>query len=48
MLRKVCDHGEWKDVPKMKAVPRKKLMKEVAMIDGLIHNVVREGMGGGV
>ena len=28
----------------MKAVPRKKLMKEVAMIDGLMHNVVREGM----
>ncbi len=35
--------GEWKDVPNMKAVSRKKLM-EVAMIAGLMHNVAREGM----
>ncbi len=45
MLRRVRDDGEWKEVPNMRAVPRKKLMKEVELIDGLLHNVVQEGMG---
>ena len=45
ILRRVRDDGEWKDVPNMRTVPRKKLMKEVELIDGLMHNVVQEGMG---
>ena len=44
MMRKVRDDGEWKEIPNMKAVPRKKLMKEQELVNGLMHNVVREGM----
>ena len=32
ILRRVRDDGEWKDVPNMRTVPRKKLMKEVELI----------------
>jgi len=40
----VRDDGLWKEVLNMKAVPRKKLMRKVGLIDGLMHNVVKEDM----
>ena len=45
LLRKVRDDGEWKEVPNMRAVDRKKLMKEVELVDGVMHNLLSQGMG---
>ena len=45
LLRKVRDDGEWKEVPNMRAVDRKKLMKEVDLVDGVMHNLLWQGMG---
>ena len=45
MLRKVRDDGEWKEVPNLRAVDRKKLMKEVDLVDGVMHNLLWQGMG---
>ena len=44
LMRKVRDDGEWKEIPNMKSVPRKKLMKEQEVVNGLMHNLVSEGM----
>ena len=44
LLRKVMVDGKWEKAPNMRAVPRKKLMREVEMVDGLMHNVLRVGM----
>ena len=45
LIREVFGNGEWKEVPTMKAVPRKKLLKETELVDGLMHNIVEDGMG---
>ena len=45
LLRKIRDDGEWKEVPNMRAVDRKKLMKEVTLVDGVMHNLLWQGMG---
>ena len=45
LIREVYGDGEWKEVPTMKAVPRKKLLKETELVDGLMHNIVEDGMG---
>ena len=45
LLRKVRDDGEWKEVPNMRAVDRKKLMKEVELVEGVMHNLLSQGMG---
>ena len=44
MLRQVRDNGEWKEVPNLRAVDRRKVMKEVALVDGVMHNMISEGM----
>ena len=35
---------KWEDVPNMRAMDRKKVMREVGLVDGVMHNVVRKGM----
>ena len=45
LLRRIRDDGEWKEVPNMRAVDRRKLMKEVDLVDGVMHNLLRQGMG---
>ena len=45
LLRKIRDDGEWKEVPNMRAVDRRKLMKEVELVDGVVHNLLWQGMG---
>ena len=44
LLRKVRDDGEWKEVPNLRAVDRKRLMKEVDLVDGVMHNLLWQGM----
>ena len=44
LLRKVRDDGEWKEVPNLRAVDRKRLMKEVDLVDGVMHNLLWRGM----
>ena len=43
LLRKIRDDGEWKEVPNMRAVDRRKLMKEVDLVDGVMHNLSDKG-----
>ena len=45
LLRKIRDDGEWEELPNIKAVDRRKLMKEVDLVDGELHNLLRQGMG---
>ena len=45
LLRKVRDDEEWKEVPNMRAVERKKLSKEVELLEGVMHNLLWQGMG---
>jgi len=44
LLRKVQGEQTWKEVPNLRTVERKKVLKEVAMVDGVMHNVVWKGM----
>jgi len=44
LLRKVKNDEEWKEVPNMRAVERKKLMKEVELLEGVMHNLLWQGM----
>lgn len=44
MMRKVRDDGKWKEVPNLRAVERKKVMAEVELVDGVMHNLLRQGM----
>ena len=44
LLRKVRDDGEWKEVPNLRAIDRKSLMKEVDLVDGVMHNLLWQGM----
>ena len=44
MLRKVRDDGKWEEVPNLRAVERKKVKAEVELVDGVMHNLLRQGM----
>ena len=39
MLRKVRDDGKWMEVPNLRAVERKRIMAEVDLVDGVMHNL---------
>ena len=43
-MREVFVCEEVVEVPNLKAQERRKVMAEVKMVDGLLHNLVREGM----
>ena len=43
-LREVQGSGSWEKVPSLRAVERKKVMKEVELVDGVLHNLIRRGM----
>ena len=45
MLRKVRDNGSWAEVPNLRAVEWRRLMVEVDLVDGVMHNLVEQGMG---
>ena len=45
MLRKVRDDGKWEEVPNLRAVERKKVMAEVELVDGVMHNLLRQRLG---
>ena len=45
LIREVFGNGEWKEVPTMKANPRKKLLKETELVDGLMQSIVEDRMG---
>ena len=44
MLRKVRDDGKCKEVPNLRAVERKRLMVEVDLVEGVMHNLLVQGM----
>ena len=44
LLRKVCDSGEGKEIPNLRAYDRRKVMREVNLVDGVMHNVISENM----
>ena len=44
LLRDVQMKTTWDDVPSLRAVDRKRVRKEVEMVDGLMHNLVWDGM----
>ena len=44
LLRKMRDGGEWKEVPNLRAVDRRKVMKEVQLVNGVMHNLLSHGM----
>ena len=44
LLRKVCNDGKWKQVPNLRAYDRRKVMKEVHLVDGVMHNLIRQDM----
>ena len=44
LLRKVKDNGRWEEVPNLRAVERKRLMVEVDLVEGVMHNLVERGM----
>ena len=44
LLRKVRDNGEWKEVPNLRAYDRRKVMREVNLVDGVMHNLISENM----
>ena len=44
MLRKVRDNGKWDEVPNLRAVERKRLMVEVDLVEGVMHNLLVQGM----
>lgn len=44
MLRKVQKDDKWEDVPNLRAMDRRKVKKEVELVEGVMHNVVRKGM----
>ena len=44
LLRMVRDDGEWKEVPNLRATDRRKVMKEVELVDGLMHNLISDEM----
>ena len=43
-LREVVGNGETVEVPSLKSVDRRKVMVEVELVEGLMHNLVSEGM----
>ena len=45
LLRKVQGETSWGMVPNLRAAERKKVMKEVGLVEGLMHNLVWKGMG---
>lgn len=44
LLRKVQGDGKWEDVPNLRAMDRRKVTKEVGLVEGVMHNVVWKGM----
>ena len=44
MLRKVRDNGKCEEVPNLRAVERKRLMAEVDLVEGVMHNLLVQGM----
>ena len=44
LLRKIRDNGEWKEVPNLRAYDRRKVMREVNLVDGVMHNMISQNM----
>ena len=44
MLRKVRDDGKWLEVQNLQAMERRRLLVEVDLVDGVMHNLVEQGM----
>ena len=43
-MKEVFESNEWLDVPSLKAQDRRKVNKEVHLVEGLMHNLVKPGM----
>ena len=41
---KTADSATWDEVPSLRGVDKRKVTKEVDLVDGLMHNLLREGM----
>ena len=41
---KTSDSATWDEVPSLRGVDKRKVTKEVDLVDGLMHNLLREGM----
>ena len=44
LLREVHDNGEWKEVPNLRAYDRRKVMRQVDLVDGVMHNLLKQKM----
>ena len=44
LLRKVRDNGKWEEVPNLRAADKRKVAKEVGLVDGVMHNLLWQGM----
>ena len=44
MLREVQNGDSWEEVPSLKAVDSRKVKSEVALVEGVMHNLIRKGM----
>ena len=45
LLRKIQGGTSWGEVPNLRATDRKKVMREVGLVEGLMHNLLWNGMG---
>ena len=43
-MKRVFGDDEWLEVPNLKTQDRRKVNKEVKIVDGLMHNLVKKGM----
>ena len=43
-MKSVFGNDEWLDVPNLKTQDRRKVNREVKIVDGLMHNLVKKGM----
>lgn len=43
-MRMVFNNDEWLEIPGLKAQDRRKVNKEVMIVEGLMHNLVKDGM----
>ena len=44
LLREVRDNGKWEEVPNLRATDKRKVAKEVKLVDGVMHNLLWQGM----
>ena len=44
LLKEVRGNGKWEEVPNLRAADKRKVAKEVRLVDGVMHNLLWQGM----